>query len=271
MPTKLPLEVAVFSSAAAHIAQTLGAHRIELNAPGSYASGGLTPPVSELLSIAGGLKIPVRIMVRPAGSPLGIETDDFMYDHYQYDAMKGAMDAFKISGVMNPCRGDGFVFGILKPATPEDKAKDPDARVSIDVKRCTELVQYASPFPCVFHRAFDPIACTKAWQNGVDDIKACGFEGILTSGGPGGHADHLKRLDEIAIRVKGKLELIVGGGLRSSNAKAPVGMLGIYPNKTVWLHSACLTPIPGQDRPAEHINRDELADLMAAMELAQVE
>ena len=47
-PRKVPLEVAVFSIEDALRAQTLGASRIELNATGSYAVGGLTPTVQQL-------------------------------------------------------------------------------------------------------------------------------------------------------------------------------------------------------------------------------
>lgn len=65
--TRLNCEVAVVSSAFGLEAQDLGAKRIELNAPGSYEAGGLTPPVKELTSIASQLEIAVRIMIRPRG------------------------------------------------------------------------------------------------------------------------------------------------------------------------------------------------------------
>lgn len=269
-PTKLPLEVAVFSGANAIQAQHQGVQRVELNAPGSYFNGGLTPPIQEFASVAKWLRIPVRIMIRPVGAPLGAADRDFRYTNAQFAAMKRSIAEFKDLGAMNPFRGDGFVFGILRSAPQDHIDQDESARVAIDIARCTELINVARPFPCIFHRAFDPIADTKLLHQGLEDLVVCGFEGVLTSGGTGSHDAHLDRLDAIMCHLAAHerlryLQVIVGGGVRSRNAGMAVAKLGTHVPGTVWLHSACLTNHPNH----ENLNDIELRDLMACLELSQ--
>ena len=273
-PTKLPLEVAVFSGANALQAQNQGAHRVELNAPGSYPFGGLTPPIQELASVAKWLHIPARVMIRPVGASLEFPPGgrDFMYNDAQFAAMKESIELFKALGVMNPCRGDGFVFGILTDAPKDHLDRDHRARVAVDIPRCTELVNLARPFPCVFHRAFDCIADTDLLHQGLDDLAACGFEGLLTSGGSGSHEKHLDRLDAILCHIEARenlrcFQIVVGGGVRSYNADKAVAKLGTHRPNAIWLHSACLTNHP--DHPGENVDDIELRDLISCLELAR--
>ncbi|KFH41294.1 Copper homeostasis protein-like protein [Hapsidospora chrysogenum ATCC 11550] len=281
-PTQLPLEVAVFSGANAIQAQNQGAHRVELNAPGSYLRGGLTPPVDELTSVSPWLKIPLRIMIRPVGAPLESTTGrgrgDFMYIPAEFDAMKRSIAAFKATGAMDVLRGDGFVFGILTTAPTEHTERDARARVRVDVPRCTELVKLASPFPCVFHRAFDPIADTELLHQGLRDLSACGFDGLLTAGGAGpSHEAHLQRLDGMAFYIEmhrelRDLQLVVGGGVRAHNADRAVAKLGTHKHGRVWLHSACLARNPaGGGAAGENVDDVELRNLISRLELARVD
>ncbi|KFG77680.1 CutC family protein, partial [Metarhizium anisopliae] len=113
--TQMPLEVAVFSGESALKAQSQGASRVELNAPGSYHVGGTTPPIAELKRIAAKVTIPVRIMIRPRGAP-GDGSPDFVYTPKEVAAMAQSIRDFKATGLLNPFRGDGFVFGLLQPA-----------------------------------------------------------------------------------------------------------------------------------------------------------
>lgn len=274
-PTKLPLEVAVFSGASAIQAQHGGAHRVELNAPGSYPYGGLTPPTQELTSAAKWLQIPVRVMIRPVGASLEFPPGrDFMYTADQFETMKSSIADFKALGVMNPCRGDGFVFGILAHAPRDHIEQDDRARIAVDIPRCTELVRLALPFPCIFHRAFDPICDTNLLNQGLRDLATCGFEGVLTSGGAGSHENHLERLDAMMCHMKLRdnlhlMQLVVGGGVRSYNADKAVAKLGTHVDGAVWMHSACLTNHP--DHPGENIDDIELRDLISRLELARPE
>jgi copper homeostasis protein len=280
MPGDIPLEVAVFSGCDAISAQNLGARRVELNAPGSYGVGGLTPPVEELTSIAAELRVPIRIMIRPVAAPLTPGVSDFMYSDADFGAMKRSIEEFKCLGIMNPLRGDGFVFGIVRLASDKDNKDKRDRHgqgdgedeegddggtggITVDVDRCRELTQIARPFPCVFHRAFDPIAATSRLDQGLADLIRSNFEGLLTAGGHGSHADNLATIGQMVRHVAGQLQIVAGGGLRSHNAAAAAAALGVHKKGSVWLHSACLTSQP--ERPPEAVDPDELLALLGRL------
>lgn len=248
-PEKLPLECAVFGAENAIRAQKVGVQRIELNAPGSYKAGGLTPEVVELQSCKPAVKVPIRIMIRPRGAPHKCGDLDFVYKPAEKQAMRDSIKEFKDCGIMNPITGDGFVFGALKPTKAAEVEEDPTAGYAVDKDFCQELVRLAKPFPCIFHRAFDQIAYSSSSHTtrGLRDIAACGFKGVLTSGGLGGsYWAHFEKLDAIRCamdhdKVLNELQLIVGGGLRANNATGAVTHLGTH-NKAneLWLHSAAV-------------------------------
>jgi copper homeostasis protein len=300
---KLSLEIAVFSGHSALMAQSAGAHRVELNAPGSYASGGLTPPVSELTAIASELKIPLRIMIRPVGNPLpqggrrhktggpvvslnATSRPDFVYSPDEFELMKKSIEEFKATNLMNPVRGDGFVFGVLRHAvdsdydvfTPHpprmadlnDSGDDDDvySELVVDTERCRMLTELAKPFPCVFHRAFDPIAANPRRVNSqLEALVKCNFDGLLTSGGPGSHAQHIENLDRIITHLKGIMQIIVGGSVRSHNVPNAVARLGVHDDNAVWFHSACLASSPTRDQDPEQLDVSEVATLIGCLEV----
>lgn len=317
MPGKVSIEVAVFSGGNAIMAQLQGASRVELNAPGSYASGGLTPPVSELTSVASHLQIPVRIMIRPVGKPLTTtavyptrtlangtaviqgaaipqvhDEQDFIYSDQDFERMKQSIIDFKKCGAMNPIRGDGFVFGILRqvpdtyahnfsnsqgsaspPIAPGPGHNEPKV-LAIDRERCKILTALASPFPCIFHRAFDPIAEEDhhhRLMQGLYDLVHCGFEGVLTSGGLGSHEKHIEKLDLIISHsLEKQIQIIIGGNVRSHNIRKATAILGVFKDDAVWFHSASLTnPDSGRSDGifSENLDTDELGMLLAQVEL----
>lgn len=284
--TRLNCEVAVFSGASGLEAQDLGAKRIELNAPGSYEAGGLTPPVKELTSIASQLEIAVRIMIRPRGPPHAVvspseetgqqrpdqqedqELQDFIYTDDEVALMLQAIADFKATGVINPIRGDGFVFGILKRQTkPSTLAKYPDLKYTIDEERCKMLVDAARPFPCVFHRAFDPIAASERWAKGVDTLVDCGFDGVLTSGGIGNCSQYLETIDAICHRAAPhSLQVVTGGGVRRNNVRETVARLSVHGTKNVWIHTASLTDkVDNDGRRLEELDVRELKAIVSAI------
>ncbi|OAA66150.1 Copper homeostasis CutC domain protein [Cordyceps fumosorosea ARSEF 2679] len=240
----VPLEVAVFSVADALLSASLGASRIELNHPGSYPLGGLTPPASALSALSD-LPIPVRVMIRPRGPPPPPDrTPDFIYTAAEVDAMHAAIAQLKPA--MDARRGDGFVFGAL---TRDGRA--------VEEQVCAALVAGAAPFACVFHRAFDGLADL---QGGVEVLGRCGFAGVLTAGGArGGAPENVQKLGEVceAARRKGGLEVVAGGGVRHGNVATVVrGRGGAAPG---WVHSAALKP------DGTGLDEDELRRLLAAL------
>lgn len=246
-PDKIPLEVAVFGADNAIRAQHAGVQRIELNRRSSYKAGGITPDIEELQLCKPTVKVPIRVMIRPRGAPHKCAELDFVYKPGEKSVMRGSVIEFKRTGLMNPITGDGFVFGALVQTTEDEK--DPTAGYAVDMEFCKELVKLAKPFPCIFHRAFDQIAYSsdEHAKKGLRDIEACGFKGVLTSGGLGGsYWHHFKKLDALRCAMDrdpklDPLQLIVGGGLRSSNVDGAVEWLGTH-NKggELWLHSAAV-------------------------------
>ncbi|KAH8166675.1 hypothetical protein CIB48_g1576 [Xylaria polymorpha] len=262
----LGLEIPAFGASAAFSATTLGATRIELNAQGSYGEGGLTPSIEDLKQFvsSSSQRCPLRIMIRPRGPPSmsslleasGVGKRDFHYNDEEFDTMEAGIMAFKSSGLLNANKGDGFVFGIL--------GQD-GHRCWVDKKRCTHLVQIAQPFKCVFHRAFDEIVSCDGpssdgstqfpWETGIEDIAACGFDGILTSGGLGKAIDNIQMLESVIRKAKTlHIEIIVGGGVRTANVGEIIRRLGLRERAgSVYLHSACLRGNGGEDIDPEEV------------------
>ncbi|KAG8159040.1 hypothetical protein KVR01_011483 [Diaporthe batatas] len=251
----LDLEVPVFSPGSARVALTR-ASRLELNRAGSYPQGGLTPELSDVQSLSA-VAVPLRIMIRPRGPP---ETGpDFIYSPSELEAMRRDIQRFKDSGHLRPERGDGFVFGILR-AAPDDGPGG--GGLLVDADRNAELVRLASPLRCVFHRAFDEVLGSGGGDSGgpeaaVRSVRACGFDGILTSGGPGSAADNLGVLARVvrAAAAEG-VEVVVGGGVRGANARVLREGLPRPEGSRVWFHSSCLTGQSG-----DVVDVDELGSL----------
>ncbi|ROV92718.1 hypothetical protein VSDG_06627 [Cytospora chrysosperma] len=266
------LEVPVFSPASAMAALSRGASRLEVNRAGSYPQGGTTPDEAEVAPLSGS-PAPLRIMIRPRGPPTvgggGGAGPDFVYSGAELDDMRDAIRRFKACGHLRAERGDGFVFGVLMEEKEEEE-EEGRAALAVDVDANSELVQLARPFPCVFHRAFDDVlgssssSSSNTVERALRAVAACGFDGVLTSGGPGRAADNAEALSLVLRRaVPAGLEVIVGGGVRSSNARALRGALlcgggggGAVPGGArVWLHSSCLTARSGGEVDEEEVAR----------------
>jgi copper homeostasis protein len=96
---------------------------------------------------------------------------------------------------------NGFVFGILKDA-------------GIDKERNAELVRLAGSIPCTFHRAFDKV---KNMSASLEDVISCGFKRILTSGMNSNAYDGRETLGQMQKQSAGRIGILPGGGVRSSN------------------------------------------------------
>ncbi|KAK7730394.1 hypothetical protein SLS53_009013 [Cytospora paraplurivora] len=275
------LEVPIFSPASARAALSRGATRLEINRAGSYPQGGLTPAECEVEPLSDS-PVPLRIMIRPRGPPAGGEPD-FVYSDPELAEMRDAVLRFKGSGQLRPERGDGFVFGALREVQPPAAAGAGGrrrARVAVHVGANRELVRLARPFACVFHRAFDDVLGSSSSEGRVgggdagpsavvvveDALQAvadCGFDGILTSGGPGSAVDNIEALSRV-LQLAGRpggagLEIIVGGGVRSSNVGLlRGGLLGASASggsSRIWFHSSCLTARSGADVDEEEVDK----------------
>lgn len=181
------LEIACFNLNSALIAQENGADRVELCA--EMEVGGTTPDFEITKQARALITIDLNVMIRPRGG-------DFVYSEVEFQQMKNEILQIKEIGIT------GFVFGILTENN------------SINTTQNTELVELAKPFPCTFHRAFDEVS--DAFQ-ALEDVIACGFQTILTSGQTPNVMEGVNRLSELVSKANNRIIIMPGGGLRSSN------------------------------------------------------
>lgn len=184
---KNQLEIACFNYESAITAQENGAHRIELCE--NMQLGGTTPNYILAVQVREKLNIKVHAIIRPRGG-------DFVNSDEEFIEMKQDIKQFKKLGI------DGFVFGILNPGG------------SVDIKRNKELVALAGQHLCTFHRAFDVVENV---EQALEDVIECGFQTILTSGQGANVEEGLVVLERIQKLAKGRIIIMPGGGLRSTN------------------------------------------------------
>jgi len=184
---KMLLEVACFNIKSALVAAEAGAGRIEFCA--NYSTGGVTPTLEDFKEIRKKIKVPIFVMIHPkAGS--------YSYSPKLFDMMKNSISTFAKAGA------DGFVFACMY------------TEQGINILQNKELVELASPLPCTFHRAFDPITDK---EEAIQKIISCGFKRILTSGKAGKAVDNFDLIKKLQEKHKDQINILPGGGIRSTN------------------------------------------------------
>ncbi len=212
------IEIACFNLESALIAQKVGADRVELCADMSV--GGTTPTIEIIQQAREHLTIDLYVMIRPRGG-------DFVYSMHEIMYMYLDILEFKDIGV------DGFVFGILTN----------DGKIDIEVNKA--LVDLAKPFPCTFHRAFDEVL---DYENALEDVISCGFSTILTSGTFSNVMEGKEVLKQLVIQANNRIEIMPGGGLRSTNISKLNEMVDAN-----WYHSSAITDGSETANPEEII------------------
>jgi len=215
------LEIACFNAESALIAQEAGADRLELCK--EQKLGGTTPLLSTFKSVKDALAIPIYVMIRPHGR-------DFKYSDDEYREMEREIEIFKQEGAQ------GFVFGILRGTG------------TVDEERCRGLVLKAEGSPCTFHRAFDEIP-QKDMLEQLEVLVEVGFRAVLTSGGAKNALEGRGILVDLVAAAKGRIDVIVGGGVRSSNVES----LRQETNASVYHSSAIVNIEEGEIASGEEI------------------
>jgi len=200
------IEIACFNPESAMIAFENGADRIELC--DGLAEGGTTPDFETVKQLRAKINIPVFVMIRPRGG-------DFTYSDTEFKQMKNDLTQLKSLQV------DGFVFGIL------------DENDEVNLEQNKELVELAKPYPCTFHRAFDR---AKDLGNSLEKVIECGFTTILTSGQKPNVSEGKENLKKLVEQSDGRIEILVGGGLRSTNIEEIRDF-----TKAEYFHSSAIT------------------------------
>lgn len=200
------LEIACFNLESAVIAQKAGANRVELCA--DISVGGTTPSLELIQQVRDQLTIDLYLMIRPRGG-------NFVYSPSEFEQMKSAIATIKRLGV------DGFVLGILN----ENK--------TIQVQQNKELIALAQPLSCTFHRAFDEVL---DYKQALEDVILCGFSTILTSGTFPNVMKGKEVLKQLVIQANNRIEIMPGGGLRSTN----ISEIDEIVNAN-WYHTSAIT------------------------------
>jgi len=213
---KNQLEIACFNYQSALIAEESGADRIELCE--NMQLGGTTPNAVLAVRVREKLSIKMHVIIRPRGG-------DFVYTDEEFVEMKQDIKHLKKLSV------DGFVFGILNPDG------------SVNKKQNQELVNLASPLSCTFHRAFDSV---NSIEQALEDVIDCGFQTILTSGHATSVEEGIDDLEMIQKLAKDRIEIMPGGGLRSSNIKLLQEKL-----EPTFYHSSAITDNSETANPEE--------------------
>ena len=181
------LEVIGFTIEGCAIAQSAGAHRIELcDNPGD---GGTTPSHGFIKAAREKLKIDLFPIIRPRGG-------DFLYSDAEFEIMKTDVKLCKQLGC------DGVVIGML------------NANGTVDKKRNAALVELAYPLGVTFHRAFDRTA--DAYQ-AMEDIINIGCERILTSGQRPNAMEGTDLIAQLIEQANERIIIMPGSGVRSDN------------------------------------------------------
>jgi copper homeostasis protein len=191
------IEIACFNEQSAITAWLGGADRIELCRDKN--TDGLTPTAHALQYVLHHVNIPVNVMIRP-------REGNFIYTEEEFEQMKNEILGFKNSGVA------GFVFGCLNP------------NHTVNMAQNKVLLALANPLPCTFHKAFD--ACADL-NKSLEDLIMLGFETVLTSGGSPTALEGVEQLLELKPIATGKINILVGGSVRSHNLQAIKAICGL--------------------------------------------
>jgi copper homeostasis protein len=158
----------------------------------------------------------------------------------------------------------------------ESLEKYPEDKVTIDENRCAQLIAHARPFGCIFHRAFDPIASSPRWTEGIDTLIALGFKGLLTAGGIDPAPENVSHLERMCRYINNRMQLVIGGGLRHHNIAHMASRLSRYTDCSVWLHTASIvrTLVDNGDNdpvPFYALDIDELNAIFKQLGLARTD
>ncbi|TGO66781.1 hypothetical protein BOTNAR_0054g00200 [Botryotinia narcissicola] len=248
------LEIATFTPASALLALRSGAQRIELCA--HKEKDGLTPDAKDFSSVYSASVLheqnekkeeesgDINIMIRPVdNSSLGAgPNDNFRVGDEVFEEMKGEIRRFRELG------GRGFVFGILRDAGEGGRG------LVVDRVRCAELIGIAREgeggenIRCTFHRAFDRIESARMEEE-LEVLINLNFTSLLTSGGAATSVQGVVQLQKLVQQAAGRIDIIVGGGVRSRNLKELVQETGAG-----WFHSSAVTG-DGEDVNGEEVGK----------------
>ncbi len=186
----MDIEICIDSYNGALSALHYGAKRVELCS--SLNDGGTTPSYAMIKKCSELVGIEVHVMIRPRAG-------DFVYSEDELLIMKENIIAAANAGAK------GVVFGVL------------DDKNEVDIQANMFLLEsvFHLKLEATYHRAID--ICENP-LNGLENIINMGFNRILTSGMKEKAIDGLAHIKEFVLISNGRIEIMAGSGVNSSNA-----------------------------------------------------
>ncbi len=185
-------------------AMEAGARRIELC--DNLAVGGTTPSygvTKAAVELAANYDTTIMTMIRPRGG-------DFVYNDLEIDIM---LEDIRLTAQAG---SQGVVFGAL---TAEKKLDKPNLEKLIAASKGMEIV---------FHMAFDELSDEDQLE-AIDWLSQAGVTRILTRAGVSGDSldKRFAHYHRILEHVKGKIEILPGGGIDLDNRQTFIDQLGV--------------------------------------------
>lgn len=211
-----------------------GADRVELCR--DLDTGGLTPDNSTILGAVE--------MARNAGRPFDVmvlirqRPGDFVYTEAEKQQMMQSIAEISKLGV------NGLVIGSLNP----------DGSIDAEwTKQATDAI-HACGLSVTFHRAFDRV---RDFSEALDTLQKIGVDRILASG-PGDCVE--TGMDTLAMLTRhaaGRLIILPGGGVRSSNITKLHEVTG-----ATEFHSSCRCKMPSGQTQTDSTEVERIANLI---------
>lgn len=191
------LEVIATSVDDAIAIERYGGMRIELSS--ALSEMGITPSYALIKNVVDIVKLPVHVLIRP-------HSKSFVYSDYDMEVMIEDIVMAKRLGA------DGIVVGVL------------DEHNRIDEEKLKKLLSYADDMDVTFHRAID---ITEDPVKSVETLlKYPQIKRIVTAGGKGKVTDNLSVIKEMVEAAKGKITIMLGGGLNKDNLQLAMERTG---------------------------------------------
>ena len=187
MHTKAILEVCAFHIDSCIIAERAGAARVELC--DNPIEGGTTPSYGTIKRAREKISILLYPILRP-------RSGNYYYSEEEFAILKDDINMCRQLGC------DGISVGVQT------------IHSEIDTERLKRIVEWAGPMGVTCNRAFD---CAPDPFRALEDIISCGCERILTSGQKSAAPDAAQLLKELVTRAAGRIIIMPGAGVKSSN------------------------------------------------------
>jgi len=155
----------------------------------NLSEGGTTPSYGSIVLSKEKCRLDVFVIIRSRGG-------DFVYSEIEFEVMlKDVQTAVEIGA-------DGIVIGCLMPDG------------TVDIEKCTRLMEVAKGLPVTFHRAFD---VTPDPFEAFETIRSLGINRILTSGQKNKAEEGLELIKKLQENAGTKLRIMPGSGINESN------------------------------------------------------